>query len=266
MGKNLNILKTQKLGKRIKQKRERILPIKISCGNEDKKPKQLETLQNTSTSVLPKPSQNAPRQLLLAYTYFLSHFKYISVGYCCTTFLPKIIFGNVNYVNTCIELNVAEWYKFFMKLNKIYDYLHSCKYRKPWELKLTNTLNVRINKANNKNTDQMTEQFVVQIFRSNNNEYMFSFKIEEFIYLCRFSEFLNAVLKYMITSTTAVKKYFDLYKEKCDTFSLPFLDYRHFFKPVEGFPFQKNFTDGDVSSYEINYSRLFYEIPLLCKN
>lgn len=77
---------------------------------------------------------------------------------------------------------------------------------------------------------------------------------QEFIMLYSMKDFLNSVVQFAQSTEHLVKEYFDNYLQKCIQNKVSALDSATHFPPISS------------SNAEINYSRLFYETPIFCKD
>jgi len=182
--------------------------------------------------------------LLLSHTYFLNdqHTSYITIGYNIETFKPVIIL----YKNTVFhELSTDAWTTIvYNNLEMIRNHFYSENSISFVELpKIDGNCDVKLTCRNN-------ERHI--LFTNGHKKIILNF--EEWERVSAWSSFLQSYIMWSETNWQDVWNYYNLYTMKCfdqKTFSLEMKDF--FIPPVIGYNY-------------FNYSRLFNEIPILCKN
>jgi len=181
--------------------------------------------------------------LLLAHSYFLNdqHTSYITIGYNIETFKPVVIL----YKNTVFhELSTDAWTTIvFNNLEMIRNHFSYCENNIAELPKINGDCDVKLTCRNNER----------QILFTNGHKKII-LNLEEWERVSTLSSFLQSYIIWSETNWQDVGSYYNLYALKCfnqKTFSLEMKDF--FIPPVIGYNY-------------FNYSRLFNEIPILCKN
>lgn len=172
--------------------------------------------------------------LLLAYTYFLneSSTKYIGIGFNSETLLPNLI---IRSSKKEICLSTLDWITFYTSLQE------------------ESTTDVDDQTRKNK------KKLIVK--KTQENEFVFRFDKEkisltsdEWEKFKTFVNFFNSVMLYNHSAINVINFYINNYLEKCLQNNKKCLDVKEYFEP------------NMVGQVCLNYSRLFYEIPIYCKN
>lgn len=175
-------------------------------------------------------------QLLLSYTYFINadHSKYISVGYSVDNFTPCVI---VNYIGIAkIKLVLLEWLNIFLLKNEdISSFFSSCGSKKP-KNSIKTLKNTKIQ------FDAASKSVIINGLAINH---------EEWTLMLQMTDYIQSVLYWCRQSTREVSSYYNEYVKRCCEQNVYSLDATHFF--------------SDISSIKCNYTRLFWEIPILCR-
>lgn len=176
-------------------------------------------------------------QLLLSYTYFINaeHTKYISIGFSVKTFTPCVIINYIGYAQT--KLGLTEWLNIFMiKHEEISTFFKNCETSKCRKIKTLKNSQIHF--------DYVTKSLILNSLAINH---------EEWILMQQMTDYIQSVLYWCRYLTRAVSLYYDEYVKRCVENSVYSLDATHFF------------TD-ETSIIKCNFSRLFWEMPILCKN
>ena len=193
--------------------------------------------------------------LLLSYVYSINenYSKLIAVGFDPNTFIARFILNDVD--NDKILIDSDEWYLLFGKQNSINEAISKLKnetsieeHEKSSLIVLSETLMISIEKL-----DKIK---ICQRCNISNKLLLVSLTLSEWNQLNNLMEFLNIVVTYNRSCTPLIKMYFDLYVERCNQQGKSVLDSADYFFFYE---------DINNNNIKINYSRLFNEIPLLCK-
>lgn len=193
--------------------------------------------------------------LLLSYTYPLNNnwSKIISTG-----FNHEDNFEACVILNDCMEdsimLSTLDWYSIFVKfekINKTIDLMISKQElteRVKQHVRVSQNLDVLIMKDH----DGVVK---IQLQRKDGSKSYITLLYDEYIAFYALSEFIHLVLTYNRSCTSFINMYFSSYVKKCLELNCNFLTSQHYFTP-------SNYSGMD----SINYSRLFYELPVLCGN
>lgn len=218
---------------------------KMNTVKETRKRNSSEGIKTTDEKKTRKKSNDIPKNLLLAYTYFLNeqHTCKIVIGFCAETFEAEIIFHRVK--ETPIYITFKEWENYFNNFKKI-------------EGSTTTTnddefLAALIEKIDAKNTTKTLLNFTWDN-DNNNNKKLFALFKKEYTQYVNIIEFLNVVMCYNNNAVGNIKKYFTKYLEKCKAKTLFQLSFDDYYIPME------------YSHVHCNYSRLFFEIPIFCSS
>lgn len=182
--------------------------------------------------------------LLLSHTYFLNenHTSYISIGFNINTFMPVIIL----YKNTVFHVLSTDFWT-----TTIFNSLENIKNHFICESNISFTELPKINgNCDVKLTCRNNERRI--LFTSGGKKIILN--AEEWEHVHASSSFLQSIINWSDTIWQDVWNYYNLYILKCferRMFSLEMKDF--FIPPIVGCKF-------------FNYSRLFNEIPILCKN
>lgn len=188
---------------------------------------------NKSSSIVPEKklkNYKVPEQLLLAYTYFIDnkHEKYVSIGYNIVDFKPCVILHHIG--NACVTLDTIQWLNIFIaKNNTITAILSSSE--------VVNIDGDFIIVNGNEKTVQINDVVVTKL---------------EWDLLQFFIDYTHSVLFWCKHATKYVHEFYNKYLEKCIEKNVLQLDVADYFTPT------------DLNS-KCNFSRLFYEFPILCK-
>ena len=177
-------------------------------------------------------------QLLLAYTYFINNenSKYISVGYSVENFSPCVIINYIGLGN--LKLGLPEWLNIFMvKHEEISSLLNAGGVKKCQ--KLIKTMKNTLIKF-----DEHTKTIVISNIAINHDEWLLKLQLTDYI---------QSVLYWCRQTTKEVSSYYNEYVKRCIELNTISLDTTDFFTNTN-------------SIFKWNDSRLFFEIPILCKN
>ena len=176
-------------------------------------------------------------QLLLSYTYFINadHTKYISIGYSAETFAPCVI---INYIgNAHTKLGLIEWLDVFMVKNEeISTFFKNCETSKCRKIKTIKNSQILF--------DYGTKSLILNNLAINH---------QEWILIQQMTDYIQSVLYWCKHLTRAVSSYYTEYVKRCVENNVYNLDATQFF------------TD-ETPLIKFNFSRLFWEMPILCKN
>lgn len=198
--------------------------------------------------------------LLYAHTYFLNTIwsKTISIGYCPDTFQLRIILNDC-FGERRILLSTFEWSGLVFAFQKVMKLVDSAQ-------KELNDVSSGIKTGINSYTKQrirVTPSFsilveqnlkeVAVVFQHNQNgvHSAISFNYEEWIRLYSNMDFFNTILEELKHSTIIVIAYFEQYVLR---------SVEHPLETAEFFVLS-GFSPSDIAKF----SRLFYEIAVLCK-
>lgn len=182
--------------------------------------------------------------LLLSYTYFLNCDKSISIGYDSKTFKTVLV------LNQVLLINQLEWYSLCVKFPLIKKFLVCAKKQANGPstssdgkktYRASTTLHIQASVHDNVH---------VTLIRSNGPKIILN--ESEFHLLCALEEFISAVIMHNRTTETLVEAYYGLYLTQCKELGVNKLE-----TPVY-YP--------STATSSVNYSRLFFEIPILCKD
>lgn len=176
----------------------------------------------------------AEEGLLLSYTYFLNAdcSKYISVGYNTETFKPQTKLHHVGVHRT--TLGLVEWMYVFVIKNDEFSSLFTSK--------------------NPGKIQSSLKSIDIKFKRKSRNLVINGFEIseQEWLIIVKLSNFIQSVLYWCKQTRSNIVNYYQKYVEKCRANNVSSLDVTHFFVV-------------DDNEMKCNYSRLFYEITILCK-
>jgi hypothetical protein len=180
--------------------------------------------------------------LLLAYTYFLNddHTSYVSVGYSCIDFNPKIIIcSNSNSIKSSkgscyVEFNFSDWIHFnnnnLQIINKFF--MNEGEYKIP--------------KSKSVHCKLLTKQGIKYLVL---NRHVF-INSDNWNNLFDISTFLTSLITFCNNVWREIEFYYQAYLEKCKLHHVYQLTFNDYFAPFVSY---------------CNYSRLFNEIPIICK-
>lgn len=189
-----------------------------------------------------KPAVEIP-ELLLSYTYFLnsSHSSHLTIGYNNKDFTLRIIVFKNNIFHT---LRQADWAVLIKNVEIIENHFNN-KYETDF--------------AELPNENAFT-QFKLSIRRgekcliSVQNNKKLILETPEWQKLYQWLPYINTVAIWYNSVTLEIQKYYDRYLHYCIQNRVMHLLPHHFFRAV------------DHSQYFYNNSRIFNEIPIICKN
>ena len=205
-----------------------------------------------------KPLQ-VSTNLLLSYIYSInSNFsKLITVGFDPNCFVARVILNDVN--NDKIVIDSDEWYLLFGKQRNINDtisqlsssgnFITPKEHDKTSLIVLSDTLMISIEK------DGAISVKICQRSNISLSLSMVTLTQNEWEQLNNCMEFINLVITHYRSCTPIIKMYFDIYVDKCIQQEKSALDSADYF-----------FFNDVNNVNKINYSRLFHEIPSLCKD
>lgn len=193
-----------------------------------------------------KLNMNIPKNLLLAYTYFLNdkHTCKVIIGFSAETFEAQIIFHRFKDIPVYISFN--EWEKYFTNFKQL------DKKRCADETQLLQDLLESIDVKTTITTKVIVNFTLKNDNSNNNNNKIFPMFQNEYQHFLNIIEFLNVVMCYNNTASANVREYFNKYMEKCKAKNLFQLSFDEYYIPM------------NLSHVHCNYSRLFFEIPLYC--
>jgi hypothetical protein len=218
-----------------------------------KKVKNEQQRSNTATAVVvgyTDKIQNMPN-LLLAYLYHLNneYSKYIAFGYSSTTLEPTVI---VHTIGLCfIELDCIEYTNLVLLSDKIHLYFNTETTPEP---------------VNNRYMDikfgVLNGEKYVTFERLGNTQDVHKFKLNEaeWTRMYELMVFFNALTLWYKNSANDVKTYYQHYLKLCCDNNRLFLTTQEFYTPND-IPNGQFYT----SPISFNYSRLFYEIGIFCR-
>lgn len=187
-----------------------------------------------------KLKTRTPKNLLLAYTYFLNdqHSSKVIIGFSTETFEAEIIFHR--FKECPIYISFKEWEKYFINFKKLE------------EKRSADQTELLINLEDNKS--KALTKILVNFTLDNDNNKIFAMFKNEHQHFLNIIEFMNVVMSYNNNASNNVKEYFNKYMEKCKAKSLFQLSFDDYYIPM------------NLSHVHCNYSRLFFEIPLYCSS
>lgn len=173
--------------------------------------------------------------LLLSYTYFINDdcSKYISVGFNPETFKPETKLHHVGVHQS--TLDIKQWLYIFITKNNEFSKLFTSKNPGRFRCSLK-SVDIKFKKKSG--------IIIINGFEIN---------AQEWLLIVKLSEFIQSVLYWCSQATNNIINYYQKYVEKCKAHNVYSLDSTHFFV-------------NDNTVIKCNHSRLFYEIPILCKN
>lgn len=211
-----------------------------------------------------------PSSLLLAYTYFFNNTssKAISVGYNTDDFSSSVLLKQT--LNGSILLSGLEWYSLFVKFAKINEYLKTEDLRMTENLLgLVNEVKDAVSTKGKKNVFKLSSTLFIKIdqdgyeqkiifVRHKNSHTITTLMLsqEEWRMFYYLSEFINAVVTHIRSAGPLIQSYFESYATRCKELNVCSLDSSKFFVPQN-----TNYFNDKA----INYSRLFFELPILCQ-
>lgn len=176
-----------------------------------------------------------PNQLLLSYTYFFDekYAKYISIGFNIADFKPNIIINHIGEAS--VTLDLVDWICIFIAKQQEIDEAFKSDKLENKKFSCAKNLNVQLNGK-------------LQVLKIDNN----SFTYDEWKILHELNDYIQCVMFWCKQLTADVKNYYNLYVAKCVEKYVYRLDITEFFVPPD-------------SISRCNFSRMFYELPILCK-
>lgn len=202
--------------------------------------------------------------LLLANTYFLNPqwTKALVIGYSPENFDVMLMLLD-STTGSKINLNVFDWCGVFVSMQKITKFVQQAN------LELTEAMLGLRSNANGIGTKHTLKtspsvSFVVEqrdgdvkvllnVYKG--KKIAFTFSIYEWFEFYNLGEFINNTINHQKVSSAMILSYFEQYVERCKTNQQSCLDLSEFFIP-------QNAATWNIA----NYSRLFLEFPLFCKN
>lgn len=200
----------------------------------------IQKLQNTCAPTL-KSTLRVP-ELLLSYTYFLNsqHSCYLRVGYDTESFKLKIVL----YKNMIFqEWSFEDWNNLHRNTGTIQNYFQSNDGVEIKNDDAASSMTIRLLKRSRGKCIQFQNVAAkIKIFQSEWEE------------LFVMMDFLNTVINWCSVIWHEIEQYYNIYYQKCIQLQVNRLSPNEFFIPI---PSTFNYC---------NFSRLFNEIPVLCKN
>lgn len=198
---------------------------------------------DTSNHLMSKQSGRRPiPDLLLSYVYFFNEYKTSSIiiGYDTEIFEPKMILMKGKEYQT---LSWDDWHYFYCCIGGIKQYFDEQDGDKYGNM--VNEKNQRFKLAlYNQNKHLIFHEKTAKI-RLNSREWE---------RLWDLAPLLHSIFSWYMLTCKEISTYYNLYLNKCILQNCSKLDYKDFFTPMH-----------ENNNY-CNYSRLFNEIPILCKN
>lgn len=192
--------------------------------------------------------------LLLAYLYHLNNActKYIAMGYSSKTLEPTIVFHNIG--QSVVELDCLEYTNIILMAEKIQAYFA----QEPMEEPVTNRyIDIKLQQLNG-------EKYVLlQSVENKDSSRQIMLNTEEWLRVYELIPFFNPLIMWYKTSTCNIKQYYDHYLKLCRDSDRVYLGPQDFFSPNE-IPNGPLYISPQQPTY--NYSRLFHEIGVLCRN
>lgn len=219
--------------------------------------------------------QCLPSALLLAYTYFLGDAgkKMFTIGHKCADFSACIILRNES--KPVMILSALEWSAVYLKFTTINETIksvllhgtmrismeHKYEARQPPNYPYTQ-VKVQVLVCSNLYVEIMVEGDEIQSnltvkvrlikkFNKPTTVQMFEMEHEEWTTLWLFSEFVNSIMGKLRANIPYVSAYYDMYVSICKELNTTAIEPQGYFNyhPIRG--------------EQVNYSRLFYELPIL---
>lgn len=177
--------------------------------------------------------KNIPN-LLLSYTYFLDNVRKtsISVGYDSNLLLPIIVL--IKKTNSFKIIELSTYIKIYELRDEINKYFND-----------TTPVSIQCKELSLKTSKQ--KGLIIR-----NRDGRFSINAEEWTRLYKWLPFLSAVINHQQRTTYLVVDYYESYLKQCVSENVMKLD-------------QPPHTPYQISVDTINYSRLFFELPILCE-
>lgn len=187
--------------------------------------------------------------LLLKYTYYLDLLatKTVNIGYDNKTFLPVIVFHNVG--KSFITLNAIDWMSVFVNIdaiNKHFTLVSAPNQRN--QIKFYGSRNIRIKTNRNPYYRSITLQHKEKPHQK------ISLTFNEWTMLLQLMDFFNSLIFYYKSTMENVKGYYEDYLRKCYEGAKYQLSRHELFEPRK------------LNENPFNHSRLFHEIPLMCRD
>lgn len=183
-------------------------------------------------------STSTPKPLLLAYTYYLNSTNLckVIIGFNTETFEPELVFYRVGI--SAVKLNSQEWNFYYQRFKEVEEKRLFNESQIPEDIEEYLIINFTKKHTLRFGDAEASKKFVLWKSEWSTFEPMI--------------EFINCVMEHNVDTSNSVKDYFKLYTSKCIENNAVQLYKDSHFNPVQ---MDKNF----------NFSRLFYEIPLLSK-
>lgn len=190
-------------------------------------------------------------ELLLSYTYFLNdqHSCYICIGFDIETFKLKIIlFKNTIFLMLCYQ----DWKNITNNIELIKKHFELGNYalENPVYGELPKAVGFCTIKLSQRNNEKC-----LTVVSGDGLKKIIIITQSEWEHLYELYPFLNSVISWYNKVESEVESYYNIYVSKCFEKKKIQLAYEDFFIPnqAEGYNYY-------------NYSRLFSEIPILCKS
>jgi hypothetical protein len=184
------------------------------------------------------------QRFLLGYTYYLDRKKsaYVTTGYNCNTFKTSILFVKKN---SSVLFNTENW----DDLCDHIEFINKCAFDS--YSKDATKFHDRSGAVIARITKRKEEK-VVEISMDSTNKV--AFNLIEWTELTELSAFLRQVIKWNDIFNNEIENYYKQYLKKCKANDVTKLTSNEFFLPH---PLTYNYC---------NFSRLFHEIPILCRH
>jgi hypothetical protein len=191
-----------------------------------------------------KKKDKDQQQFLLAYTYFLNIDKstYVIIGYDCNTFKTSILFGKKS---SSVLFSTENW-------ANLYDHIEFInKYTFDSYSSDSNKFHDRSGAVIARITKRKGEK-VIEILQDSTSKV--ALDLFEWTTLIELIPFLRSVLKWYDIFNNKIENYYKQYLIKCREKNVLKLSSNEFFVPNE------------ITYNYCNFSRLFHELPILCKH
>lgn len=205
-----------------------------------------------------KKDESIVPNLLLSYVYFLnnSHTTYINVGFDINNFEATIVlYKNTKYLcfsfNDWINLytNIFTINNFFQNKDENFDIVLPI-YSDKTIFKLCNGCEFLSGSSNFQNNKYL----VCENSATSSKIYLTE---QEWNKNLELTSFLQSVITWYEMTSKEIKSYFEIYNEKCLKKGVTSLSSTEYFLPGG--------NSNTYTYFNCNYSRLFSEIPILCK-
>lgn len=218
--------------------------------------------ENANFEFLKKNELSIPN-LLLSYVYFLnnSHTTYINVGFDTDNFEPSIIlYKNIKHL--CFSF--TDWINLYTNIFTINNFFQNKDSNVDIDLPINSTQNIFklctdfvITSNNTSSKQNVFNKYLICENTSTSSQIVIT-EQEWNTILDRIS-FLQSVVTWYELTSKEIKNYYKIYAEKCSRKGVTELSSTEYFLPTQ---------DGvNYNTYfNCNYSRLYSEIPILCKS